>query len=69
MTQKDKHVASNDDFAVFKKMAEENGKKVLSFAVVIAIIVFGYIYITQSAKKKNAEASELLSVAINVSGF
>jgi len=66
MTHDDKHVSSNDDLAVLKKMAEENGKKVLSFAVVVAIIVFGYIYITQSAKKKNAEASELLSVATNV---
>jgi len=66
MTHDDKHVSSNDDLAVLKKMAGENGKKVLSLAVVVAILVFGYIYITKSARKKNAEASELLSVATNV---
>jgi predicted negative regulator of RcsB-dependent stress response len=66
MTHKDKNVSSNDDLAVLKKLVDENGKKILSLAVVVAIAVFGYTYIKQNAKKKNAEASELLSVASNV---
>jgi len=66
MNHKDKHVAHNNDLAVIKKIAQENGKKIIGLGVVIAILVFGYIYITQTAKKKNAEASELLSVATNV---
>jgi predicted negative regulator of RcsB-dependent stress response len=66
MNNKDKHVANNNDLAVIKKIAQENGKKVIGLGVLLAIVVFGYIYITQTGKKKNAEASELLSVATNV---
>jgi len=66
MTHKNKNVASNDDLAELKKIAQVNGKKIIGFVVVVAILVFGYIYMTQSSKKKSAEASELLSVATNV---
>ena len=67
MTQKEHNVAgNNDELVALKKLVDENSKMLIGVVVIVAVVVFGYIYITQSAKKNNAEASELLSVASNV---
>lgn len=67
MTQKEHNVSVNhDELAALKKLVDANGKMLIGVVVIVAVVVFGYIYITQSAKKKNTEASELLSVASNV---
>ncbi|MDA3800547.1 MAG: tetratricopeptide repeat protein [Kiritimatiellae bacterium] len=67
MTKKEHNVSANhDDLTELKKLVNANGKMIIGVVVVVAVLVFGYLYITYNAKKKNAEASELLSVASNV---